>query len=245
MSRDRNTSNILALGDNTTLTQLTQNFQAQHITMYCFNPLAIIPVDWQKQCAVDWHSIDKIIVTSSNGVTYGINQIIPMLAPHTQIFSIGPATGEKIKPIANKKIITPPLYNSESLLTLDGLQQLAGQKIILFKGCGGRTLLAETIQQRGGILYTIDCYARKPIITDLTQQLKFWQDHHVQQLIVSSLESMQAFIHLVPADWQNWLKQLTWIVTSARLEHALEQHGFNKIKRAEHFSVSAIQSVLP
>lgn len=236
------TSNILALGDNATLQQLAQHLEQQQKTLYCFNPLSIVPLDWQKNSSIPWQEIDIVIAVSAHAVHYGLNLALSLLPQKTLFFAIGSETANKMN--TNQSIIVPPRYNSESLLELPLLQKLKGEKIALFKGQGGRTLLPQTLQKRGGILYTIDCYERQPLTIDLTKQLRFWQTHQVDQLILSSLSSLHAFLDQVPKEWQDWLNQLTWIVTSARLEDALRQLGFNKIKRAEQFSVSAIQSVL-
>lgn len=236
-------SNILALGDNPTLHQLAQHLAAHDINLYCFNPLSITPLNWQDNTPnIPWHSIDKVIVVSNNAVIHGLNLILPLLAPNTLFFAIGQATAQTIH--TEKKVFTPSLANSESLLELPILQTITGQKILLFKGSGGRTLLAETLQKRGGILYTIDCYERKPIVHDLTLQLIFWRSKQVQQIIVSSVESMHALISQVPTEWHAWLKQLTWVVTSTRLAKAVQASGFNKMKQAQQFSVSALTNVL-
>jgi len=235
--------NILALGDNNTLTQLGQQLAAHHIDIHCFNPLSIHPLNWQEtQPHLPWSNIDKIIVISKNAAIYGANLICSFLAPKTMLFAIGHTTAKTIQ--TKQKVFTPSLANSESLLELPSLQAIAGEKILLFKGRDGRTLLAETLQKRGGILYTIDCYERKPIIQDLTTQLIFWQAQQVQQIIVSSVASMQAFISQVPPAWHHWLQQLTWVVTSPRLAKAVQENGFHKIKQAKQFSVAALANVL-
>jgi uroporphyrinogen-III synthase len=66
----------------------------------------------------------------------------------------------------------------------------------------------------------------------------------VQQLIVTSNGSLQAFIQQVPANWQPWLKQLTLIVTSERLEQIARLNGFTTIKRAQNFDYDAINFTL-
>ena len=104
--------------------------------------------------------------------------------------------------------------------------------------------MQQTLQQRGAILYTVDCYYREPLTIDLQPQLQMWQNNHVQQLIISSDESLKAFIQQVPANWQSWLKQLTLIVTSERLEQIARLSGFTAIKRAKNFDYAALNQAI-
>jgi uroporphyrinogen-III synthase len=235
---------ILGLGDNTTLQQLANKYTHTKTPFYLFNPIKIIPIDWQASTICNWQEIDKAIVISPHAAHYGLNQVISLLPNTIELFSIGAQTAAKIANRSEQIIVYPKIHTSESLLKLKQLQQLQGQRIVIFKGTHGRAVLQQTLQQRGAILYTVDCYYREPLTINLVPQLEAWKNHQVQQLIVTSNGSLQAFIQQVPANWQPWLKQLTLIVTSERLEQIARLNGFTTIKRAQNFDYDAINFTL-
>lgn len=229
---------FLALGDNKTLQALVKElpFSALHL----FNPLILQPLDWHTTDIL-WQKIQKVIIVSPNAVEFGFRKIHPTLPKACELFTIGENTAKLLETFCSQPVTYPNIFTSEALLTLPSLQQVTGQEIAIIKGQGGRTLLQETLQQRSAIVYTIDCYIRLPRTIDLTEQLKIWQQAQITHLIVTSSESLDAFMQQMP---ENWLKSLTLIVTSERLEKRCWEQGFEKVNRAKNFTVKCLLDVI-
>src|SRR5690606_36810182 len=54
----------------------------------------------------------------------------------------------------------PAEPTSEGLLALPALERVAGRRVLLVAGVGGRTLLAETLTTRGAVVVRNECYRR-------------------------------------------------------------------------------------
>jgi uroporphyrinogen-III synthase len=96
---------------------------------------------------------DWAIFISSNAVQNGMPRL---LQAHTQLPSrlrfaaIGPVTAQEIQNFGINTVLTPVgRFDSESLLALPEMRQVAGKRIMIFRGVGGREVLAETLKARG------------------------------------------------------------------------------------------------
>lgn len=108
----------------------------------------------------DYH---KAIFVSQNAVEhafYWIDNYWPQLPVSPQYFAIGAATAAALASHGMAAQAAAAAMNSETLLSLPDLQQVAGQKIIIFRGRGGRPLLAEQLQQRGAKVSLCELYER-------------------------------------------------------------------------------------
>src|SRR3989338_2621030 len=60
----------------------------------------------------------------------------------------------------------PSLESSEALLARPELQQVAGKRVVIFRGEGGRALLGDTLRARGAQVEYAECYRRVRPNTD-------------------------------------------------------------------------------
>ncbi len=78
--------------------------------------------------------------------------------------------------------------DSEALLSRPELRDVAGKRIVLFRGEGGRTLLAETLAARGAHVEQAVCYRRMRPVADPAPLLAAWREGRVHAVAVSSSE---------------------------------------------------------
>ncbi len=103
-------------------------------------------------------------------------------------------------------------YNTEALLSAPELQadQVRGKRIVIFRGEGGRELLAESLRQRGADITYINVYRRvQPTAPDWIQQ------QQPDLAIVTSREGLQNLYNML--DGQPWLRQMPLVLMSERV----------------------------
>ncbi|MGB0450445.1 MAG: uroporphyrinogen-III synthase, partial [Porticoccaceae bacterium] len=94
----------------------------------------------------------KAIFVSGNAAELGIEWIDkfwPMLPVGIEYFAVGERTAALLKEADINALCPSGRQNSETLLQLTQLQELDNQRIIIFRGVGGREILAETLTERG------------------------------------------------------------------------------------------------
>src|SRR4051812_22211475 len=105
-------------------------------------------------------NLDMAIFISPTAVREGLKYLAP--PPRgTRIVAISRGTRRELE----RHGVTGALAaedgaDSEALLALPALQQLAGQRIAIFRGDGGRGLLGDTLRARGATVEYVECYRR-------------------------------------------------------------------------------------
>jgi len=180
--------------------------------------IAAIPVSFAPG---EFDEYQWIIFTSANAVTYGLPPLVP-LPPQLNVASIGKKTELALRQhLPLHCIVTaPPPYHSESFLTLAQFQQVTDLKIALFKGEGGREVLAETLRQRGAWVKTVAVYRRVQPIQEVA-----WLAHvgEIDAIVVTSSESLYNLFNML-ADFA-WLPHTPLILISERMADTARHLG--------------------
>ena len=103
------------------------------------------------------------IFISPNAVRYGMKAILAasVLPPALKIATVGQGSAKALSDLGVREIIAPQeRFDSEGLLALPELQQVAGWRVVIFRGDGGRELLGDTLKARGAIVEYAACYQR-------------------------------------------------------------------------------------
>lgn len=116
--------------------------------------------------------IDYIVFISPNAVEHGVNlllQYADSIPERIQLVTIGQASNQKLQQLTSRTADISPLgqYNSETLLAHPLLHEkiIRNKQFLIFRGLGGRELLAEVLTQRGAKVTYVEVYQRlKPVI---------------------------------------------------------------------------------
>jgi len=109
------------------------------------------------------------------------------------------------------------------------LQQVSEERVAIFCGEGGRSMLADQLGQRGAIVSRCELY-RREITHKYDEEINhLLSSGKLELVIVHSGELLSNLIALVETDQQSILKQLPLLVPSERVAVFAKDEGFNQI----------------
>ena len=141
--------------------------------------------------------------------------------------AIGQATAQAlIKAGLPQPMIAPPPYNSEALLSLDALQDLHQQQVIIVRGQGGRERLAQELAARGATVHYLEVYSREPP-TD-TLQLDQLQDGPLHALCITSAQIAGNLLEATCKADRSVLQHAPVIAGNPRIAQACVKLGYDE-----------------
>ncbi len=120
-------------------------------------------------------------------------------------------------------------FDSEALLELAPFQNMTGQRVIIFRGDGGRELFGDTLKTRGAEVDYVTCYARAKPTTDPAPLLKLWNDGRLDAVTLTSSEGLRNLYEMVGKLGQGWLKRTPTFVPHARIAEQARDLGLHNV----------------
>lgn len=187
----------------------------------------------------DIRDYEWAIFISSNAVQNGMPHLVKAGIPASLKFAaIGPVTASELQSFGVKEVLTPSSqaehgdeskvrFDSESLLALPEMQTVAGKKILIVRGVGGRDVLAETLKARGAQVTFAECYQRINPQADCDLLANLYNEKKLHGIVVTSSEAMRHLLDL--AGDAEWLKHVTLFVNHARIAQLPLQLGLKVV----------------
>ena len=171
---------------------------------------------------------DAAIFISSNAVQFGLALLNAPQRTQLQrltLGAIGSKTARSLQAAGLQPVWVPAMgFTSEDFLAMPAVQQLANRRIVIFRGEGGRELLADTLRQRGAIVDYVDVYQRICPKNDISV-LK--HHHDSQQLGIIAITSSEGLLNLLTLLGNpEWIKTVPLLVGSQRMATTARQAGF-------------------
>lgn len=123
-------------------------------------------------------------------------------------------------------------FDSEALLELPQLQaeRVAGRRVAIFRGDGGRELLADTLRSRGASVDCITCYRRSAPASGALPLLAAWQAGRLDAITVSSSEGLRYLVDMLDADGRRFLAATPLFVPHARIAENARALGLQQVE---------------
>ena len=172
---------------------------------------------------------DWAIFISSNAVQNGMPRLVKAGIPKNLNFAaIGPVTASELESFGVKDVLIPnDRFDSESLLALDEMHAMQDKKVMIFRGVGGRDVLAETLKARGAQVTFAECYQRINPQTNCALLAQFYREKELHGIVVTSSEAMRHLLDL--AGNADWLNNVTFFVNHARIAELPKQLGLKVV----------------
>ena len=207
-----------------------------HYPVFSIEPPQALEIEQLLQLSKQLHSFTMAIFISPTAVEQ--SQIyFPVLPEHFTIVSLGSKTTKALEQQNIYVDIEAPQHNTESLLQMTPFQmpEIQGQRIIIFRGTGGRALLGDTLIRRGAQIRYIETYQRKiPQHPPLTEP----QINRLDAITISSNEGLDNLVTLM--DNPDLLIHTPLIVPGQRATTLARQHGFTRIITAQNATDDAV-----
>ncbi|HWT29208.1 MAG TPA: uroporphyrinogen-III synthase [Methylophilaceae bacterium] len=171
---------------------------------------------------------DWAIFISSNAVEHAMPRLLARSAgmpSGLRFAAIGPVTATSLAGYGVTQTLTPSQrFDSEALLALPEMQAVAGRKILIFRGVGGREVLAETLRARGASVTFAECYRRINPQRNADSLQQLWQNGSLDAIVVTTSEAMRHLLALA-GDNAPWLAATPLCVNHARIGELASSYG--------------------
>ena len=173
------------------------------------------------------------VFVSPNAVAFSVPHILARRAwpAGLRAAAIGPSTAVELRALGLAQILAPAQrFDSEALLALSEFQagHVAGARVLILRGNGGRELLADTLRQRGAQVDCVMCYQRSPP-AELTPLLSLLSAASLDALTVSSSEGLRTLVDRLDAGAAERWRRLPLFVPHQRIAEIAAELGWRRV----------------
>jgi uroporphyrinogen-III synthase len=122
-------------------------------------------------------------------------------------------------------------FDSEAVIALPefAADAVRGRKVLIFRGDGGRELLAETLRERGASVEYVTCYRRHCPVADPALLLGPVARGEVDGLLLTSSEGVRNLECMLGAEGLAALRAVTVFATHPRIVAQARAAGFERV----------------
>ncbi|MCR4303533.1 MAG: uroporphyrinogen-III synthase [Gallionella sp.] len=143
-----------------------------------------------------------------------------------KIATVGQGSVQALRELGIANVIAPTRrFDSEGLLALPELQNVAGWRVMIFRGDGGRELLGDTLKARGAAVEYAACYRRSKPQQDVQALL----DARPDAITVTSSEALGYLWQMLGDSAQTLLRDMPLFVPHARIAGLARQQGWKHV----------------
>lgn len=174
------------------------------------------------------------IFISPNAVDFSLPALLARAPwpPGLQAAAIGPGSVAALARHGIENAIAPrERFDSEALLGLSQLQaeSVRGRHVAIFRGNGGRELLADTLRERGAEVDYVNCYQRCAPAGGAAALMALWAAGRLAALTISSSEGLRNLLALLDAEGRRYLSTTPIFVPHRRIAETARELGLQRV----------------
>jgi len=174
-------------------------------------------------------SYDITIFVSVNAVEYGVGD--PAAWP-VRILTLAPGPGTAAAlaaaGIPNARVPATTM-DSEGLLALPELVDVAGKRIVIFRGDGGRELLRTALEARGATVVQVECYRRAKPQSGAEGLIDAWRDKCVDAVTLTSGEGLDNLWSILGSEGREHLAATPAFVPHESIAELARELGLRQV----------------
>jgi len=144
-----------------------------------------------------------------------------------KIATVGQGSAKALRELGIANVIAPAEhFDSEGLLALPELQNVAGWRVMIFRGDGGRELLGDTLKARGATVEYATCYQRSKPQQDAGALLSAVPD----AITVTSSEALGYLWQMLNGSARAALGDTPLFVPHARIAELAREQGWLQVQ---------------
>jgi uroporphyrinogen-III synthase len=179
---------------------------------------------------LDCFEIAIFVSPSAVNMAFNLIELRRALPSMLKIAAVGAGCVRALKRHGVNDVIAPTeRFDSEALLELPLLQNVQGKHIVIFRGVGGRELLADTLTARGAQVEYAECYRREKPALDPTPLFAAWERGELHAITATSSEALRNLFEMVGRRGVTHFKNTPCFVSHPRIEEAARTLGIAQV----------------
>ncbi len=193
------------------------------------------------------HSVDLAVFVSANAVACGM----PMVAaaggwPRTvRVAAVGRGTARVLREYGVATALAPASgAGSTALAALPELQDVAGWRVAIFRGVGGRESLAQRLRERGAQVSYVECYRRAAPDTDPEPLRARLCARTLAALTASSSQGLTNLVRMAGTRAGPVLLALPLFVIHANIADTAMRLGFREVRITDTSDAALVRGMI-
>lgn len=158
--------------------------------------------------------------------------------------AVGQRTASEWQTVCGQSVHAPTREDSEGMLALPPLTNVAGRQVVILRGESGRDMMAKTLRDQGAHVNYCETYQRQWAIEPLVPQVVSWPKDTIDTVVITSGQQLAYFDQLITLSGQHWLRQCRILVPSKRIQDQASVLDFDTITTVDSVANSALVHTL-
>jgi uroporphyrinogen-III synthase len=190
---------------------------------------------------------DLAVFVSPNAVNKAMNAVATHRGwpPGLRAAAVGKGSARELRRRGIPGVIAPEDgFDSEALLALPEMQDVAAKRVVIFRGAGGRELLGDTLLARGASVEYAECYRRARPSCDAEGLFELWARQQLSGFVVTSSEGLRNLVEMAGERGRQRLAATPLFVTHPRIAETAHALGMSRVIRTRPGDEGIVQGLI-